>query len=438
MKGEIDMTHFNQETIALHTGQTVDPITKSRAVPLYQTTSYVFDDTEHAASLFKLQASGYLYSRNANPTNAVFEERLAALEGGVAGFAVSSGQAAILIAILTLAQAGEEIVATNALYGGTYTLFSKTLPRFGVTVRFVEGTNLQEVEAAINEKTRAVFTETIGNPSLQIADIEALATIAHRHDVPLVVDNTFATPYLSKPLTFGADIVVHSTTKFIGGHGTSLGGAIIDGGTFEWKAPRFKTFIEPNELIGDRSFVEAAGEKAFITKARFELGHDLGATLSPFNAWLFIQGLESLAVRVRQHVVNAQAVAEFLVQHDQVEWVNYPTLPENNQLHLVEKYLPKGAGSIFSFGIKGGLEAAKAFINNVELLSHVANVGDSKSLVIHPASTSHSRLTAEQQLASGVTPGLIRLSIGLEDIEDIKNDLTQALQKATNAVGILK
>lgn len=432
------MTHFNQETIALHTGQTVDPITKSRAVPLYQTTSYVFDDTEHAASLFKLQASGYLYSRNANPTNAVFEERLAALEGGVAGFAVSSGQAAILIAILTLAQAGEEIVATNALYGGTYTLFSKTLPRFGVTVRFVEGTNLQEVEAAINEKTRAVFTETIGNPSLQIADIEALATIAHRHDVPLVVDNTFATPYLSKPLTFGADIVVHSTTKFIGGHGTSLGGAIIDGGTFEWKAPRFKTFIEPNELIGDRSFVEAAGEKAFITKARFELGHDLGATLSPFNAWLFIQGLESLAVRVRQHVVNAQAVAEFLVQHDQVEWVNYPTLPENNQLHLVEKYLPKGAGSIFSFGIKGGLEAAKAFINNVELLSHVANVGDSKSLVIHPASTSHSRLTAEQQLASGVTPGLIRLSIGLEDIEDIKNDLTQALQKATNAVGVLK
>lgn len=438
MKGEIDMTHLNQETIALHTGQTVDPITKSRAVPLYQTTSYVFDDTEHAASLFKLQASGYLYSRNANPTNAVFEERLAALEDGVAGFAVSSGQAAILIAILTLAQAGEEIVATNALYGGTYTLFSKTLPRFGVTVRFVEGTNLQEVEAAINEKTRAVFTETIGNPSLQIADIEALATIAHRHDVPLVVDNTFATPYLSKPLTFGADIVVHSTTKFIGGHGTSLGGAIIDGGTFEWKAPRFKTFIEPNELIGDRSFVEAAGEKAFITKARFELGHDLGATLSPFNAWLFIQGLESLAVRVRQHVVNAQAVAEFLVQHDQVEWVNYPTLPENNQLHLVEKYLPKGAGSIFSFGIKGGLEAAKAFINNVELLSHVANVGDSKSLVIHPASTSHSRLTAEQQLASGVTPGLIRLSIGLEDIEDIKNDLTQALQKATNAVGVLK
>lgn len=432
------MTFLNQETIALHTGQTVDPITRSRAVPLYQTTSYVFDDTEHAASLFKLQESGYLYSRNANPTNAVFEERLAALEGGGAGFAVASGQAAILITVLTLAQAGEEIVATNALYGGTYTLFSKTLPRFGVTVRFVEGSNLQEVEAAINEKTRAVFTETIGNPSLQIADIEGLAEVAHRHDVPLIVDNTFATPYLSKPIEFGADIVVHSTTKFIGGHGTSLGGAIIDSGKFEWKASRFPTFVQPNELIGNRSFVEAAGEKAFITKARFELGHDFGATLSPFNAWLFIQGLESLAVRVRQHVINAQAVAEYLVKHELVEWVNYPTLTGNDPQNLVAKYLPKGAGSIFSFGIKGGLEVAKAFINHLQLLSHVANVGDSKSLVIHPASTSHSRLTPEQQLASGVTPGLIRLSIGLEDIEDIKSDLAQSLQKAAEVAQITK
>ena len=432
------MTNFQLETIALHTGQSVDPVTRSRAVPLYQTTSYVFDDTEHAASLFKLQGEGYLYSRNANPTNAVFEQRLAALEGGVAGFAVSSGQAAILIAVLTLAQAGEEIVATNALYGGTYTLFAKTLPRFGVKVRFVEGTNFEEVEAAINDKTRAVFTETIGNPSLQIADIEKLAEIAHRHDVPLLVDNTFATPYLSKPIEFGADIVIHSTTKFIGGHGTSLGGAIIDSGKFEWKKERFPTFVESNELIGNRSFVEAAGEKAFITKARFELGHDLGATLSPFNAWLFIQGLESLAVRVRQHVINAQAVAKFLSQHELVEWVNYPTLEGDNQKELVEKYLPKGAGSIFSFGIKGGLEAAKAFINHVELLSHVANVGDSKSLVIHPASTSHSRLTPEQQLASGVTPGLIRLSIGLEDIEDITADLSQALAKAAEVAQVAK
>src|SRR5690606_8733428 len=246
---------------------------------------------------------------------------------------------------------GDELVATNALYGGTYTMFSKTLPRFGVTVRFVEGSDLQEVEAAINDKTRAVFTETIGNPSLEIADIEGLAQVAHRHDVPLIVDNTFATPYLSKPIEFGADIVVHSTTKFIGGHGTSLGGAIIDGGKFEWKAPRFASFVEPNELIGNRSFVEAAGEKAFVTKARFELGHDLGATLSPFNAWIFIQGLESLAVRVRQHVVNAQAVAEYLAEHDLVEWVNYPTLPGNDPINLPEKYLPKGTGSIFSFGI---------------------------------------------------------------------------------------
>ncbi len=432
------MTNFNFETLALHSGQSVDPVTRSRAVPLYQTTSYLFDDTEHAASLFKLQGNGYLYSRNANPTNAVFEERLAALEGGVGGFAVASGQAAILLAVLTLAQAGEEIVATNALYGGTYTLFSKTLPRFGVTVRFVDGTNFDEVEAAINEKTRAVFTETIGNPSLQIADIEGLATVAHRHDVPLVVDNTFATPYLSKPIEFGADIVVHSTTKFIGGHGTSLGGAIIDSGKFDWKAYRFPTFVEPNELIDNRSFVEVAGAKAFITKARFELGHDFGATLSPFNAWLFIQGLESLSVRVRQHVKNAEAVATYLAEHELVEWVNYPSLPENNQQKLVEKYLAKGAGSIFSFGIKGGLEAAKTFINNVELLSHVANVGDSKSLVIHPASTSHSRLTEEQQFASGVTPGLIRLSIGLEDIEDIKNDIAQALEKAALAVAITK
>ena len=432
------MTFFNPETIALHTGQTVDPVTRSRAVPLYQTTSYVFDDTEHAASLFKLQGTGYLYSRNANPTNAVIEERLAALEGGVAGFAVSSGQAAILIAVLTLAQAGEEIVATNALYGGTYTLFSKTLPRFGVTVRFVEGSDLAEVEAAINDKTRAVFTETIGNPSLEIADIEGLAAVAHKHDVPLIVDNTFATPYLSKPIDFGADIVVHSTTKFIGGHGTSLGGAIIDSGKFEWKKERFLTFVEPNELIDHRSFVEVAGEKAFVTKARFELGHDLGATLSPFNAWLFIQGLESLAVRIRQHVINAQAVAEYLNEHELVEWVNLPTIEGNAPKNLVEKYLPKGAGSIFSFGIKGGIEAAKAFINNVELLSHVANVGDSKSLVIHPASTSHSRLTPEQQLASGVTPGLIRLSIGLEDIEDIKAALAQALQKASEVAHITK
>lgn len=421
---------FKQDTIALHGGQTVDPITRSRAVPLYQTTSYVFDDTEHAAALFKLQGSGYLYSRNANPTNDVLEKRLAALEGGVGAFAVASGQAAILLAVLTVAQVGDEIVATNALYGGTYTLFERTLPRFGVTVRFVDGADLAAIEAAITDNTKAVFTETIGNPSLQIADIEGISEIAHRHGVPVIVDNTFATPYLAKPFEHGADIIVHSTTKFIGGHGTSIGGAIVDSGNFEWNSERFPTFVEKNPLIDNRSFVEAAGKAAFVTKARFELGHDLGATLSPFNAWLFIQGLESLSVRIRQHVANAKAVAAFLAQHDVVEWVNYPTLAGNAQNDIAAKYLPKGAGSIFSFGIKGGLEAAKTFINSVALLSHVANVGDSKSLVIHPASTSHSRLAPEQQLSSGVTPGLIRLSIGLEDIEDILGDLEQALQKA--------
>ncbi|MBA4538268.1 O-acetylhomoserine aminocarboxypropyltransferase/cysteine synthase [Bacillus aquiflavi] len=423
-------TKFKQETIALHGGQKVDPVTRSRAVPLYQTTSYVFENTEHAASLFKMQGDGYIYSRNANPTNTVLEERLARLEGGVGAFAVSSGQAAILITVLTLAQAGEEIVATNALYGGTYTLFAKTLPRFGVTVRFVDGKNFAEVEAAMNEKTRAVFTETIGNPSLEIADIEHLSEIAHHHKIPLIVDNTFATPFLSKPIEYGADIIVHSITKFIGGHGTSIGGAIIDSGKFAWSNEKFPTFVEPNEVICNRSFVEVACEKAFITKARFELGHDFGVTLSPFNAWLFIQGLESLSVRIHKHVSNAEQVAEYLARHELVEWINYPTLPEDKQNDSAKKYLPKGAGSIFSFGIKGGLESAKTFINSVQLLSHVANVGDSKTLVIHPASTSHSRLTPEQRISSGVTPELIRLSIGLEDVEDIISDIDQALKKA--------
>lgn len=425
---------LNFDTIALHEGQTIDPITRSRAVPIYQTTSYIFDNTDHAAELFKLNGEGYIYSRNGNPTLDVLEKRLAGLEGGVGGFAVASGQAAITIALLTLAKAGEEIVATNALYGGTYTLFSKTFPRFGVTVRFVDGTDLTAVAAAINDKTKAIYTETIGNPSLQIADLEALSQIAHDHEIPLVVDNTFTTPYLSKPIDFGADIVVHSTTKFIGGHGTSIGGAIVDAGKFNWKNGKFPEFTEINPNLNHRSFVEVAKEKAFIVKARFELGHDLGASLSPFNGWLFIQGLESLTVRVRQHVANAKKVAEYLAQHEQVEWVNYPTLEEDPQNELAQKYLPKGAGSIFSFGIKGGLEAAKTFINSVQLLSHVANVGDSKTLVIHPASTSHSRLSPEEQISSGVSPELVRISVGLEDIEDLLADIDQALQLASQTV----
>ncbi|WP_312755731.1 O-acetylhomoserine aminocarboxypropyltransferase/cysteine synthase family protein [Rummeliibacillus suwonensis] len=429
---------FNFDTIALHEGQWVDPITRSRAVPLYQTTSYVFDDTEHAANLFKLNGEGYIYSRNGNPTNDVFEKRLAALEGGVGAFAVSSGQAAITVALLTIAKAGDEIVSTNALYGGTYSLFAKTFQRFGVTVRFVDGADLSQVEQAINEKTKAVYTETIGNPSLQIADIEALSELAHKHDIPLVVDNTFTTPYLLKPIDFGADIVIHSTTKFIGGHGTSIGGAIVDAGKFNWANGKFLEFTEKVPNLDDRSFIELAHEQAFIVKARFELGHDLGTTLSPFNAWLFIQGLESLPVRVKQHVANAQKVAEYLAQHKDVAWVNYPTLEGDPQQKLAAKYLPKGAGSIFSFGIKGGLEAAKTFINSVQLLSHVANVGDSKTLVIHPASTSHSRLSPEEQISSGVFPELVRISVGLEDIDDILADLNQALQKASQTVQHIK
>lgn len=428
---------FSFDTIALHEGQIVDPITRSRAVPLYQTTSYLFDSTEHAADLFKMNGDGYIYSRNANPTIDVFEKRLAALEGGVGAFAVASGQAAITVALLTLAKVGDEIVTTNALYGGTYALFAQTLIRFGVTVRFVDGNDLQAVEAAINEKTKAVYTETIGNPSLQIADIEALSQIAHKHDIPLVVDSTFTTPFLQKPIDFGADIVVHSTTKFIGGHGTSIGGAIVDSGNFNWNNGKFPEFTEVKAMLNNRSFIEIAKGKAYIAKARFELGHDLGASLSPFNAWLFIQGLESLSLRVKQHVYNAQKVAEYLAKHDQVIWVNYPTLEGDAQNELAKKYLPKGAGSIFSFGIKGGLESAKTFINSVELLSHVANVGDSKTLVIHPASTSHSRLSAEEQLRSGVFPELIRISVGLEEIDDILADIDQALQKANQAVEIV-
>ncbi|KMY51566.1 O-acetylhomoserine aminocarboxypropyltransferase/cysteine synthase family protein [Peribacillus loiseleuriae] len=425
------MTNENElkfDTIALHGGQEIDPVTRSRAVPIYQTTSYAFDDTNHAASLFQMQEEGYIYSRNANPTNAVLEKRLAQLEGGVGAFAVSSGQAAISIALLTLAKTGDEIVATNALYGGTYNLFSETFLRFGITVRFVDGTDFHAVKKAINEKTKAVFTETIGNPGLQIADLKVLSRIAHEHGVPLVVDNTFTTPYLARPFEFGADIVVHSITKFIGGHGTSIGGAIVDSGKFPWDNGKFPEFTKTKASLNHHSFVELAKERAFISKARFELGHDLGSSLSPFNSWLFIQGLESLSLRVKQHVKNAEKVAEYLSQHEQVEWVNYPTLKDDPQYELAKIYLPKGAGSIFTFGIKGGLKSAKAFIHSVKLLSHVANVGDSKTLVIHPASTTHSRLSTDEQLESGVTPEQIRLSVGLEDIEDILADINQALQ----------
>ncbi|MBP2080062.1 O-acetylhomoserine aminocarboxypropyltransferase/cysteine synthase family protein [Oceanobacillus polygoni] len=436
------MTNENQgtlnfNTIAQHGGQELDAVTHARAVPIYQTTSYGFESTDHAASLFQMQEEGYIYSRNANPTNRVLEKRLAELEGGVDAFAVSSGQSAITIALLTLAKVGDEIVATNALYGGTYTLFAETFKRFGVTVRFVDGTNFSEIADAINEKTKAIYTETIGNPGLQIADIQAISKIAHNHDLPLVVDSTFTTPYLQQPITFGADIVVHSTTKFIGGHGTSIGGIIVDAGKFDWANGNFPEFTTPLPALNHQSYLELNTESAFIAKARFDLGQNLGMTLSPFNGWLFIQGLESLPLRMKLHVENAKQIAAFLNEHEHVTWVNYPSLSENDQYELAKTYLPKGSGSIFTFGIKGGLETAKAFIQSVKLLSHVANVGDSKSLVIHPASTTHSRLSAEEQQMTGVTPEQIRISVGLEDVEDIKADIHQALiaSRKTNLAG---
>lgn len=416
------------DTAALHAGQHPDPHNGARAVPLFQTSSYVFESTEKAAALFRMQEPGYIYSRNGNPTNAVLEERLTELEGGIGGFAVSSGQAAISIALLTLAKTGDEIITTNALYGGTYNLFAETFKGFGVTVKFVDGRNLEEVEQAVNDRTKAIFTESIGNPNAEIADLNSLSAIAKRHHLPLVVDNTFTTPYLQKPIDFGADIVVFSTTKFIGGHGTSIGGAIVDAGTFDWTNERFPDFNRDKPSIGNTSFTKLAGDRAFIAKARFELGHDLGTSLSPFNSWLFIQGLETLSFRMKQHVYNAKKTAAFLRQHPAVEWVNYPDSPDDPQYELAQTYLPKGASSIFTFGIKGGRKAAEHFIDSLTLISHLANVGDSKTLAIHPASTTHARMTEEQQLQAGVYPDQIRLSIGLEDIDDILADLDQALQ----------
>lgn len=421
------MEKYNFNTVALHGGQEMDGHVRSRAVPIYQTTSYGFESIDHAAALFQMQEEGYIYSRNANPTNRVFEERMAELEGGVDAYAVSSGQSALSIALLTLAKVGDEIVTTNALYGGTYSLFADTFKRFGITVRFVDGRNLSELENAINHKTKAIFTETLGNPGLEIADLSQLSEIAHKHGLPLVVDSTFTTPYLIRPFDFGADIVIHSTTKFIGGHGTSIGGIIVDSGKFPWDNGNFPEFTEVLPALNNRSYMELASKSPFIAKARFDLGQNLGTALSPFHGWLFIQGLESLPFRMKQHVENAQHIAEFLSAHEQVAWVNYPTLKGDPQFELAKNYLPRGVGSIFTFGVKGGLEAAKRFIQSVKLLSHVTNIGDAKTLVIHPASTTHSRLSPEEQALTGVNPEQIRISVGLEDVEDLKRDIHQAL-----------
>jgi O-acetylhomoserine (thiol)-lyase len=423
-------------TLALHAGQVVDPTTTSRAVPIYQTTSYVFNDSDHAARLFALQEFGNVYTRLMNPTTDVFEKRVAALEGGVAGLATASGQAAETLVIQTLASAGEEIVSTTSLYGGTYNLFHYTLPRMGITVRFVDADDFDGIRKAISPKTRAIYTETLGNPKLDIADIEQLASIAHEHGLPLVIDNTCATAMLVRPIDFGADIVVNSATKFIGGHGTTIGGVIVDAGKFDWKTSgRFPKFVDPDPSYHGMSYTEAFGPIAFIIKCRVEGLRDTGAALSPHSSFLFLQGLETLHLRMERHSQNALAVAKHLQSHPAVDWVNYPGLESSKYYQRAKKYMPNGQSSLVTFGIKGGsagspFEAGKKLINSVKLFSHVANIGDSKSLIIHPASTTHSQLSVEEQAQTGVTPEMVRLSVGTEDLRDILYDLDQAITAA--------
>jgi len=418
------------ETLALHGGQDVDPFTLSRAVPIYQTTSYLFKDTDHAARLFAVEEEGNTYSRMINPTVTVFEKRVALLEGGIGALATSSGQSAELIAILNIAKAGDEIVSSFSLYGGTHTLFANTLSKLGIKVNFVDPTDPENFRRAITPKTKALYAETVGNPKLDTLDIETVANIAHSAGIPLIVDNTIPSPYLVRPIEYGADIVIHSATKFIGGHGTSIGGVIVDSGKFKWDNGKFPELTEPDPSYHGLRYVEKFGESAYISKARLQLLRDLGPCMSPFNAFLFLQGLETLPLRMERHSENALKVAEFLKNHPKVSWVNYPGLPDSPYYHLAKKYFKRNLfGAIIGFGVKGGLSAGKMFVNNVKLLSHLANIGDAKSLVIHPASTTHSQLTPEEQLAAGVTPDFIRLSIGLETIDDILYDIDQALSK---------
>jgi O-acetylhomoserine (thiol)-lyase len=421
---------FGFNTRALHAGQRPDPTTGARAMPIYQTTSFVFDDTEHAANLFALQRFGNIYTRIMNPTTAAFEERVASLEGGVGALALSSGQAAQFITMFTLLDEGDEIVASNTLYGGTYTQFDVSFRKWGINTVFVDADDPENFRKAITPKTKVLYGETIGNPKINVLDIEAVAKIAHEAGLPLVIDNTFASPYLCRPIEYGADIVVHSATKFIGGHGTSIGGIIVDSGKFDWGNGKFPGLTGPSKGYHGIRFYETFGDFAFIMKARVESLRDMGPALSPFNSFQFMQGLETLGLRMERHVANAIAVATYLKEHPAVSWVNYPALPDSRYFELAQKYLPKGTGAVFTFGIKGGLKAGKEFIESVQLLSHLANVGDAKSLVIHPASTTHQQLSEEEQIAGGVTPDMVRLSIGLEDIEDILWDLGQALEKS--------
>jgi O-acetylhomoserine (thiol)-lyase len=428
---------YGFETLSLHAGQeTADSATGARAVPIYQTSSYVFDSPEHAANLFGLKQFGNIYTRIMNPTQDAFERRIAALEGGIGALATASGQSAETLAILNIAEAGDEIVASASLYGGTYNLFHYTLPKLGITVRFADSRNPENFRSAINDRTKAIFAETVGNPRLDTLDVRAVADIAHEHGVPLIIDNTLPTPYLVQPLKHGADIVIHSATKFIGGHGTSIGGVIVDSGKFDWAASgRFPSFTEPDPSYHGLRYVEALGSLAYIIKARVQLLRDIGPAVSPFNSWLFLQGLETLPLRMERHSQNALRIAEFLEGHSAVNWVSYPGLKSHPQYELAKKYHTHGYGAILGFGIKGGLEAGKQLIRHIELFSHLANVGDAKSLIIHPASTTHSQLTPDEQFETGVTPDFIRLSVGLETVEDLIEDLDQSLKAAVSSVG---
>lgn len=426
-----DKRNFKFETLQLHVGQEqADPTTDARAVPIYQTSSYVFRNCDHAAARFGLSDAGNIYGRLTNPTEDVFEKRIAALEGGVAALAVASGAAAVTYTILNLAQNGDNIVSAKNIYGGSFNLFEHTLPQYGIDTNFVDIFNKEQVESAINEKTKALYIETLGNPNSDVVDIESVAKIAHKHKIPLVVDNTFATPYLVRPIEYGADIVVHSATKFIGGHGTSIGGVIVDGGNFDWEASgKFDSLTKPNPSYHGISFTQACGAAAFVTKVRAILLRDTGTTVSPFNAFLFLQGLETLSLRVERHSYNALKVVEYLNNHPQVESVSHPSVSTDpKQQELYKKYFPNGGGSIFTFDIKGDAQKAKDFIDNLELFSLLANVADVKSLVIHPATTTHSQCTEEELLDQGIRPNTIRLSIGCENIDDIIQDLDEAFK----------
>lgn len=422
---------YKFETLQLHAGQEPDSATNSRAVPIYQTTSYVFENSEHAANLFSLKENGNIYTRIMNPTTDVLEKRINELEGGVGALAVASGSAAITYAILNIAKSGDEIISASNLYGGTYNLFANTLPDFGITTKFVNYDNLEEFKNSITEKTKAIFVESIGNPNATIIDLDSVSKIAHENNIPVIVDNTFATPYLFKPFDFGADIVVYSATKFLGGHGTTIGGIIVDGGKFDWTSGRFPSFTTPDSGYHGLKYADL-GAAAFILKCRVKLLRDTGACISPFNSFMLLQGIETLSLRLERHVQNAEKIAKYLESSEYVEWVSYPKLISHKDFLLAERYYKKGVGSIFTFGIKGGVEAGKKFIDSLEIFSHLANVADAKSLIIHPASTTHGQLSVEQQAACDLKPETVRISVGIENVEDLINDLEQALIKSQN------